>query len=194
MGCARGVAGTGVGERGEQPDGHARGDQCVPVGGGLDRLHQQFGSGVLEQEPAGARLEGAVHVLVEIEGGDHDDRHGSSTSGPASRRVASMPSMFGHADVEQAHVGSQPTGQRHRFAPVGCLADDLDVGLRVEDHPEPGADDLLIVGEEHADGHERPPPLGSTACTVHPRLRFGSGLEGAAEQLGPFGHADQPEP
>ena len=78
---------------------------------------------------------------------------GSSTSGPASWRVASMPSMAGHADVEQAHVGAQLAGERHRLASVGGLADDLDVGLGVEDHPEPGADDLLVVGDEHADGH-----------------------------------------
>ena len=33
----------------------ARGDQRVAVGGRVDRLHEQLGAGVLEQEPAGAR-------------------------------------------------------------------------------------------------------------------------------------------
>src|SRR5687767_9402276 len=80
---------------------------------------------------------------------------------------------FRHANVEQAHVWSELARERHCFAPIGCLADDFDLGLSVEDHPEPGPDDLLIVGKEHSDGHEWPPPLGSTACTVHPRLRFG---------------------
>jgi hypothetical protein len=40
----------------------------------VDCLDQQLGPGVLEQEAAGAGLEGAVHVLVEVEGGDDDDR------------------------------------------------------------------------------------------------------------------------
>ena len=34
---------------------------------------------------------------------------------------------------------------------VGRFADDLDVGLVLEDHPEPGAHQLLVVDEEHAD-------------------------------------------
>ncbi len=56
----------------------------------------------------------------------------------------------------------------HRLAPVGGLAHHLDVGLGVEDHPEPGADELLIVGYEDADAHLGFPSRGSTAVTVHP--------------------------
>mgnify|MGYP000904804758 CR=1 FL=1 len=63
-------------ERGEESDGDAGCDECVSVGGGVDRLGQQGESGVLEEESAGAGFEGAVDVLVEVEGGDDHDREG----------------------------------------------------------------------------------------------------------------------
>ena len=53
-------------------------------------------------------------------------------------------------------------------APSARLADHLDVGLRVEDHPQPGAHELLVVGDEHAHAHVDQPVRGSTAVTVHP--------------------------
>ena len=94
---------------------------------------------------------------------------GSATSGPAScaRRLDAV--ELGHPDVEQAHVGPQLAGQRHGLTAVGRLADHLDVGLGVEDHAQPGPDDLLVVGDEHADGHRGGPLRGSTAPTVQPR-------------------------
>src|SRR5829696_873827 len=65
-----------VGERCEQSDSHAGCDQCVSVGGGVEGLGQQGGSGVFEQEPAGAGFERPVDILVEVEGGDDHDRQG----------------------------------------------------------------------------------------------------------------------
>ena len=56
---------------------------------------------------------------------------------------------------------------------VGGLADHLDVGLRVEDHAEPGAHDLLVVGDDHPDRHRPGPALGSDALTVQPRSSLG---------------------
>ena len=92
---------------------------------------------------------------------------GSSTSGPAS--WPRLDAVHGrHADVEQAHVGAELAGEGHRGPSVGRLADHLDAGLGVEDHPEPGPDDLLIVGDEHADGHVTGAARGSTALTVQP--------------------------
>jgi len=40
----------------------------------MDGLSQQVGPGVFQQEPPGAGLQRAVHVLVEVQGCDHDDR------------------------------------------------------------------------------------------------------------------------
>src|SRR5680860_1699020 len=62
------------GEGREQACGDAGSDQGVAVGGGVDGLGEQGGAGIFEQEPAGACFQRGVDVLVEIEGGDDDDR------------------------------------------------------------------------------------------------------------------------
>ena len=98
---------------------------------------------------------------------------GSATPGPARRAGGLDAVEAGHADVEQAHVGAQPPGELDGPLPVGGLADDLDARLGVEDHREPGADDLLVVGDEHPDAHVAAPVRGSTAVTVQPRSGSG---------------------
>jgi hypothetical protein len=134
----------------------------------VDRLGQELGTGVLEQEAAGAGLERAVHVLVEVEGRDDHDRERvlDVRAGEQPRRLDAV--ELGHAHVDQAYVGAQLARQRDRLAAVGGLGDHVDAGLGVEDHPEPGADELLVVGDEDPDAH-----LGSTAVTVHPRPGLG---------------------
>ena len=69
------------------------------------------------------------------------------------RRVASIPSMTGHADVHQHDVGVALRRQGNGLGAVTRLPDDLDVGLLGQDHPESEAEQLLVVGEEHPDGH-----------------------------------------
>ena len=57
-----------------------------------------------------------------------------------------------HADVHQDDVGGAAAGERDRLDAVRGLADDLDVGLGLEDRAQPAAHHRLIVGEQHADG------------------------------------------
>ena len=57
--------------------------------------------------------------------------------------------------------GSQPPDGVDRGLAVGRLADDLDVRLVREDHPEAGADELLVVDEEDADRHRQAPADGA---------------------------------
>jgi len=159
---------VGVGECGEQPGGDARGDQGVPVGGCVDGLRQQGRAGVFEQKAPGTSLQRAAHVLVEIERGDHDHRQRVLDAGAGELAGGFDPVDLGHADVEQAHVWAQCAGQRHCFPTVGGFADDLDAGLDVEDHGQSGTDDVLVVGDEHADRHVVAPLLGRTASTVQP--------------------------
>ncbi len=109
-----------------------------------------------------------MHVLVQVEGGDDDDRQRV-----LDVRAGKLPGGLdavdpGHADVEQADVRAELVGEGNRLAPVGSLGDNLDVGMSGEDHRETGADEVLIVGDEHPDGHLTAPALGSTACTVQP--------------------------
>ena len=162
-------AGAGVGEGGEQAGGDVRRDERVAGRGGVHGLGQQRGTGVLEEEPARARTEGGVHVLVEVEGGDddHRERIGDGRSGEGVRRLDAV--HAGHAHVEQAHVGAQAPGELDGAAAVGGLAGHLDARLGVQDHGQPGAHDLLVVGDDHAYGHEAHPVRGSTAVTVQPR-------------------------
>ena len=40
-----------------------------------------------------------------------------------------------------------------RLLAVDRLARDLEVVLGVDEHPQPGADEVLVVGDEHADAH-----------------------------------------
>ena len=114
---------------------------------------------------------------------------GSSTPGPARARRRLEAVDHRHPDVEEAHVGPDAAGERHRLGAVGGLADDLDVGLRVEDHAEPGAHELLVVGDEHAHGHVDQPDArehGGRRPTRRPAA--GPGLAGAAEQGRALGH------
>ena len=47
--------------------------------------------------------------------------------------------------------GSQPPRLLDRLGAVGRLADHVDVLLGVEDHPEAGAHQRLVVGDQDAD-------------------------------------------
>ena len=52
-------------------------------------------------------------------------------------------------------------------------ADDVDVGLGVEQHRQPGAHDGLVVGDEDPDAHRGVPVRGRTASTRQPRSAAG---------------------
>ena len=101
---------------------------------------------ILEKEPAGTCLERTVDILVEVEGCDYHHGHGivDSRAGELSGRFESV--HVGHANVEEADVGAQVTGERDRLASVRCLADHLDVGLGLQDRLEARPDEALIIG------------------------------------------------
>ena len=50
-------------------------------------------------------------------------------------------------------VGPLAAGQRYRLAPVGRLAGDFHAGDGVDEHPEGGAQQRLVVGEQDPDRH-----------------------------------------
>ena len=136
------------------------------------------GGDVLEQEPARARLERRVDVLVEIERGqdDHPRRVRRRTPVERARRVAS--SRRGPAcGCPSARRRAVSPGQADRGLAVRGLADDLDVGLGLEDHPEAGPDERLVVGDEDPTASTRPtvPPVaptsGAAAATPGPHTR-----------------------
>src|ERR1700754_2885338 len=65
IGCFGGGPGRGGGGAGGWSR-DLRGDQRAPRGRRMNRLDQEVRSGVLEQEPARARFQRAVHVGVEV--------------------------------------------------------------------------------------------------------------------------------
>ena len=103
------------------------------------------------------------------------------------RSAAAEPVELGHADVHEHDVGPPAGDHVERRAPVGRLAHHRHVGLGLEDHPEARAQELLVVGDHHAD---------------HPGGRRGLGVGGRSlVLLAPahpagghaLGHAAQPQ-
>ena len=97
-----------------------------------------------------------------------------------------------HPDVHEDDVGAQCLGGVDRGEAVGGFADDLEVGLGVEDDAEAGADELLVVGDQDADHvvvSERKPRADGVAAAV-----ARAGLERAAVERDPLAHADQAVP
>src|SRR5690606_29173368 len=63
----------------------------------------------------------------------------------------------------------QPAGEVHRGPPVAALPRDLQIGLRVDDRREPGADERLVVGDQDPDGRGHgASPAGMRARTTKP--------------------------
>ena len=117
-----------------------------------DRLDQLLGRRVLEQEAARTGPQRLVDVLVEVERGqDQDPRPLVSPVEQPPGRLETVDVR--HPDVHQDHVRLRLPGREHGLEPVGSLADDLDVGLGVEDHPEPGPDEGLVVDDQDLDAH-----------------------------------------
>ena len=115
---------------------------------------------------------------------------GSPVAGWASSRVAARPSIRGMRTSMSDEVGRAAAGQRDGLDAVGGLADDLDVGLGLEDRPQPAAHDRLVVGEQHADRRHG----ASVARRQHgvdaPAEAVGAraGVEPAADERGALAH------
>ena len=103
----------------------------------------------------------------------------------AARRAAARsprtPSSAGHPHVHQHDVGARDGERLERGAAVPGLADDLHVRLGLDQHPEAGAHQRLVVDEEDPDAHaatarsgrstartSKPPPSRGPASSVPP--------------------------
>src|SRR5262249_34866484 len=72
-----------------------------------------------------------------------------------------------HADIHQDDIGSQFAGAFDRLRAVACLADDLEIGLGVQEQPEADPNELLVVDDQEPDAHASP-PTGRRAATRKP--------------------------
>ena len=117
---------------------------------------------------------------------------GSATSGPASCRVASMPSTLaacgcrtGTRRAAARGPARPPRARRRPRRRPRCPA-----GRRGSSR-SPVRTSSWSSATSTRMRHALDPARGSTAVTVQPRAGARAGLEGAAEQRGPLGHADE---
>ena len=132
-----------------QPPGDGRREQRVAAAHQPDRGDQVLGGDVLEQEAAGPGGQRGVHVLVQVERGQHDDPRAV----PAARGGQDPPGRLEpvhlrHPDVHQHDVRPVLEGGRDRLPPVRGLGHHRDA-RRAEDQPEAAPDQRLVVGDDH---------------------------------------------
>ncbi len=116
-----------------------------------DRL-EQLGVGLaLEHVSGRSGLEGLEQVALVVV-------HGEDEDGDVGRLLADLvgrlqPGEARHLDVEDREVGALADRDVARLDPVRRLGDDLHVLLALEEHPQAGADDPVVVGDQ--DPHRR---------------------------------------
>jgi hypothetical protein len=69
-----------------------------------------------------------------------------------------------HPDVHQHHLRLGATHRLDRFASAACFGHDVDIVRRVDDHPQPGPDERLVIGNRDRDAHRSLTASGSSAC------------------------------
>src|SRR5690606_28553093 len=95
-----------------------------------DGPSQFVGGCVLQQEAAGSSTQRFVDVVVQVEGGQHDDLRVTQSRCTKYSAGRFQPVDLRHADIHQHDVRAQlPYGVRH-VRSVGRVTDDVDVRLR----------------------------------------------------------------
>src|SRR5207248_8165775 len=116
-----------------------------------------------------------VHVLVQVERGQHDDPRAVPAPGGGQDPPGRLePVHLRHPDVHQHDVRPVPERGRDRLPPVRGLGHHRDA-RRAEDQPEAAADQRLVVRDDH--------PGAGVRSYAH---------RGAARNLGRTGPADSP--
>ena len=141
------------------------------------RAHRGYELGrrcFLEQKPARSGLHRVVDVFVGIECRQH--QHPSVCAGGGQSMCRLDPVNLGHPHVHQHDVGLERASGVGGRRTVAGPADDLEVGLDVEDHPKPGADEVLIVWDEDADH----------ASGIDARTRKAPAVSRTASRLPPY--------
>src|SRR5918996_1113478 len=159
-----------IGAGGEVLDQPARDrgrEQGVAAVDDADRLQKLLARGVFEEESGGAGTQGAEDVLVEVEGREHEHARRRLVSCAREPRGALDAVHLGHGDVHEDHVRPQLACPLDRLGAVARLADDLKVVLRLQEEPEAGPDELLVIDQQQPDAHLSP-PIGSRAATRKP--------------------------
>jgi len=114
----------------DKPVDHGRGECGLSVGAGFDGGDEFPWRCALQQEPGCSGPKRLEHVVVEVEGCQHEhpgvSRHAQKLSGRGDA-VAS-----GHLDVHQHHIWFELTRELDGGLTVGALTDDLDLRVHAE--------------------------------------------------------------
>jgi hypothetical protein len=102
-------------------------------------------SAPLEQVAAGAGLQGGEHRVVVEHAHHHDPDVGAGVQDAGGRLDAAQPR---HLQVHLDHVGLEAGGERDRLLAGAGLADDRDVGCGGKQGAQPGAEVLVVVGDQ----------------------------------------------
>ena len=151
--------------------------------------------GVLQQEPARAGAQRREHVLVEVERRQDQRRAAASVARPAIWRVASRPSSPACGCPSARRRAQLARRASTASRAVGGLADDLDVRLGLEDHPEarrgpaPGRR-RRATRMRHGVARSS----GSRARTLESAAGAAPASRSPPQQRDPLAHPDQPVP
>jgi hypothetical protein len=106
---------------------------------------------LLEQEAAGSRLQRGVDELVEVERRQHQHACGRAGGDEAAGRLDAVDLGHPHVHEDDVRLGGRDDLDAPRA--VTGLADDLEPGLGLHDHAQPGADHRLVVHQHQAQRH-----------------------------------------
>ena len=119
-----------------------------PDRGGLEALHQLLDRRVLEQVAARAGEDRVHHVLLLIGDRQHDHARQRRVAADVPRRLdAGHPR---HVQVHHDDVRRRLADEAQRLRAGRRLADDVDA-LLLEQVAQPGAEEVVVVDEQHAD-------------------------------------------
>ena len=135
----------------DQAPGDRRRQQGVAGRRHPDRVEQAVGGRVLQQEAARPDPQGLVDVLVAVKGREHQRRRWGRPGRPGSARAADRPSSSGMRMSMSTTSGRRRRTTLTAALAVGGLPDHAHVRLAVQDHPEAGAQQPLVVGDHHRD-------------------------------------------
>ena len=149
-----GLAARSRAQRGEQPPGDRGVELELAAIRGAHGRRDLVGVGVLEDVSRRSGLQCAAHELVVGVGGQDDHRDVVVAGADQAGRLDAVQGP--HLQVHDDHVGPPPLGfeplqQVERLRPAVGRPDDLEVGLALEEGPQPTTHDRVIVDHEHLD-------------------------------------------
>ena len=170
----------------EQLPGDGGGEERLAGGDGPHGVEQILDAGVLEDEAGCAGPERLDDVLVETERRQDQDPRSGQLPGRLD------PVHAGHPDVHQHDIGQVAPRLLDRLLAGAGLGDDLDVAGALEQRFEPGAQQRLVVGDDHPQARvSQRLRVGQDRADAVPALLARTGADRAAEHRRALAHAAQ---